>query len=421
MIGTNGTRKIKNPSADSIVENRLRIIVFVYSITISVIFTTLAHNRYKSPPMPALFHYTLYVFGLLFVLCAGFLFFAKKKITALALIDLQLLLVIFILYPFEEKLRLGLLLYTALLLGNGIFLRYPLNALNVLVILVVSVLLLRPNRFLGIAAFGQWLTDKSFEEYFSFSVFILAFSIVSCALSFLFGKLTKYRSVVNALQQSISKLSKANMDFQNYAVAIREVAKLNERKRISRDIHDSVGHILTNIKALTEVALSLGAQNPSKHQEIFMQMRDQAQEGLYETRRALRELRSVSNSELAGIKSIYRLVKTFQSATNVEINTMFNNVKWTYGNDIDIIIYHVVQEGLTNSFRHGNASIVNIQFWDNQNELIINITDNGKGSVEFSKGIGLLGMEERLQKLGGRVHARNVKNGFALTVWIPLA
>ena len=79
-----------------------------------------------------------------------------------------------------------------------------------------------------------------------------------------------------------------------------------------------------------------------------------------------------------------------------------------------------MQEGLTNAFRHGRATKIEVQFWATTELLTINILDNGMGAFKFNKGMGISGMEERLSRIGGTLEAGNISDGFQISAFIPL-
>ena len=225
---------------------------------------------------------------------------------------------------------------------------------------------------------------------------------------------------VNRLDKAVSQLIDANMGFQKYAVTASETSVVHERKRISRDIHDTAVHIWVNIIMLAESAIDLIGRDNKKLSEVLQQIITQAKEVVRDTRRALRELRAIEESSPKGLKAIYQLVKVFEEATGVEVEVDFGNVPWELNEEIDHVVYRMIQEGLTNAFRHGKATLINVRLWIFQSELIVRIGDNGQGCPDTKKGIGLRGMEERIQKLHGRFESKNAVNGFEVTAWIPL-
>ena len=90
------------------------------------------------------------------------------------------------------------------------------------------------------------------------------------------------------------------------------------------------------------------------------------------------------------------------------------------GEKVDSLIYQFIQEGLTNSFRHGEATKIKILFWREDHILNIHLTDNGIGAKSIKEGIGMMGMRERLGALGGTMDSQNVVDGFELSARIPV-
>ena len=146
---------------------------------------------------------------------------------------------------------------------------------------------------------------------------------------------------------------------------------------------------------------------------------DQARTGLEETRQSLRRLRSLGTEKHISIDAIQQLVKTFEKVTGVQIVVDYGNLPKNISNEIDSVIYHTVQEGVINAFRHGKATQVKIYFWLDETQVNIYISDNGNGSTAIKDGIGLSGMKERISHLGGQFSAQNFSNGFKISVSIP--
>jgi signal transduction histidine kinase len=271
----------------------------------------------------------------------------------------------------------------------------------------------------AIKAWDVTLSSVSSHDLLSLAIYISIVSILANALHVALKKCSTQRQDVNRLDKAVSQLIDANMGFQKYAVTAGETSAVHERKRISRDIHDTAVHILVNIIMLTESAVDLVGLNNEKLSEILQHIITQAKEAVRDTRKALRELRAIEEASPKGLKAIYRLVKVFEEATGVQVEVDFGNVPWELSEEIDQVIYRMIQEGLTNAFRHGKATLINVRLWIFQSELIVRICDNGQGCPDIKKGIGLHGMEERIQKLHGRFESKNTVNGFELAAWIP--
>jgi signal transduction histidine kinase len=171
---------------------------------------------------------------------------------------------------------------------------------------------------------------------------------------------------------------------------------------------------------LMEAAKQLSKNDTEELHELLDVAKQQAKQGLADTRHSLRTLRNVEIERITGIKAIYRLVKDFELATGVTIRVEFGNLTNHIDSKTDTIVYHVVQEGITNAFKHGKASIITVQFQTLSNMIIITIQDNGEGSGEIKEGIGLAGIRERLELTGGSVKAFTNQEGFCLIARIPI-
>ncbi|MDT8303435.1 MAG: sensor histidine kinase, partial [Sedimentisphaerales bacterium] len=224
---------------------------------------------------------------------------------------------------------------------------------------------------------------------------------------------------ITDLQKSVSSLVEANVAGQRYAATIEDESVEAERNRITREIHDSLGYTLTNIVMLMEAAKDLAETDRERLDEFLDFARGQALDGLAETRRTLREYRAIAQPELNIITAVNRLVRMVNATTSVAVKVDYSNILWTFGNTIDEVLYRVVQEGLTNAIRHGNATRVDVLFWCDAQRIHLTVRDNGRGGANIIDGIGLSGMRERLRGLGGELTTNSSPKGFRLAVEIP--
>ncbi|MCK5197795.1 MAG: sensor histidine kinase, partial [Spirochaetales bacterium] len=250
-----------------------------------------------------------------------------------------------------------------------------------------------------------------------FSLFIIAISLMLKQSTEKGDKKTKR---IIHLDSAISQLSDANIGFQSYVKTLEIQTLIEERKRVSREIHDTVGYVLTNIIMMMEAAALLPNEKKTKRNEILFTARNQAQKGLSETRAALRHLRNEKIVKTYGINMIEELVSVFQEATGIDIKVEYGNLSGFTNDRIDAIIFRTIQEGMTNAFRHGMATVIRINFWITGKTLRVSIHDNGIGSKEIVDGIGVAGMRERISDIGGTIDIRNVDDGFKIDVEIPL-
>jgi signal transduction histidine kinase len=229
----------------------------------------------------------------------------------------------------------------------------------------------------------------------------------------------RQRERAAGMDRSIASLLAANLDFQNYALEAGERSTIAERKRLSRDIHDIVGYTLINLKMMLESAIDRAGNANKPLATLLAAARDQAQGGLAETRQVLRSFREMENSKPEGIASIHKIATSFSRATGIELEVNYGNIPWTLG-PLNTVITHIVQEGITNAIRHGGATRIQIGFWITRNRLHLKIADNGTGAPEVKPGIGLVGMRERLEPLGGELLVQSSEYGFSLIAEMPL-
>jgi signal transduction histidine kinase len=216
-------------------------------------------------------------------------------------------------------------------------------------------------------------------------------------------------------------LTRANLQYQDLASEAEELAMDVERKRITRDIHDVVGYTLTNNIMMMEAATDMMQRNPFGVPSLIAAARENAQEGLAQIREALYALRRQNVIHPTGLRAIARMVRIYERATGVRVATGLGIASWQYPEEVDSAIYHLAQEGLMNSFRHGKAKEVTLIVSESAREITVTVRDDGVGANGFTEGIGLRGMRERLERVGGALHVDTDHGGFMLRGTIPVS
>jgi signal transduction histidine kinase len=225
---------------------------------------------------------------------------------------------------------------------------------------------------------------------------------------------------IERIDATVRALSEANLDFQDLATRVQRETEEQERKRIAREIHDIVGHTLTNIQMMMEAATDLARSRSEGLEDLLLKSRNQAQRGLLETRRAVRNLREVSKVNAGGMRRIADLARIFENATKVSVKLHSGNTPASLGTQVDDAVYRMIQECLTNALRHGNATEITVSLWVVSDAVRVSVADNGAGSKEILPGIGLAGMRERIVHLGGTLKAENTPFGFMVFAEIPI-
>lgn len=277
----------------------------------------------------------------------------------------------------------------------------------------------------GTVAGYKLLTDQE-VLYTALAIKIVTGTVLSSVLIGMIyyrEKLVEAQQDISRLRVALKQLTKTNLEYQDYAIDIEENATEQERNRITRDIHDIIGYTLTNTIMMMEAASDMMRRNPLGVASLINTARENAQEGLEETRRALYKLREKQIERPKGMVAVIRMIKVFSAATGVDVEILWNNVQWSFDDVRDFIIFHTIQQGLVNAFIHGKATEVIIQGYIKGSELVISLKDNGIGSglESIQEGIGLKGLRERLERINGSYEVQNTVDGFLLIVIIPLS
>ena len=212
------------------------------------------------------------------------------------------------------------------------------------------------------------------------------------------------------------ELLDTHKQLKEYTDELKRLSAIEERNRIARDIHDTLGHNMTALIMQLQMAEHYTKSDLEKSTEMLNSSLNTAKESLTKIREVVETLRGKETSPEMAIKT---LVEEFSEKTGAEIELkiegeMSNN----YG--VNSAIYHIVQEGMTNAIRHGNASKIWINLTYSNENTKFSIKDNGAGAVAFIEGFGLKGIRERVESFGGNVEYKS-QDGFVIDGIIPRA
>ena len=228
------------------------------------------------------------------------------------------------------------------------------------------------------------------------------------------------RREIRALRGSVEELATANMSYNTFVQMAESQAARHERSRITRDIHDGVGYALTNLIMLAESTQDLLGDDPRLVRKRLATIRNQAKLALNDTRRALRDLRTAERGLMYGREALMHMMDVFRQATGVETRGEFLVPPGVLEAERTFpVVYRFVQEALTNSFRHGSASCIEVRLFFAERDLIVSVSDNGNAPELIHEGIGLQGMRERLGEIGGSLSYHTLQ-GFTIIARLPV-
>lgn len=206
-----------------------------------------------------------------------------------------------------------------------------------------------------------------------------------------------------------------------------------ERKEIARELHDEFGPYLFALRAHVGALMRL-ADAPAPETSALRRhggaILDQVNELQLLTRRILEKLRPVGLAELGLREALGALLRLWnESHPDVAIATTISDTLGETGETADLTIYRVVQEALTNVFRHAEATSVDVSIapagravgsQDARGYAVVRVCDNGRGLKPDQRyGHGLTGMRERLLALGGTLTVASGENGVTIEAMVP--
>jgi PAS domain S-box-containing protein len=204
-----------------------------------------------------------------------------------------------------------------------------------------------------------------------------------------------------------------------------------ERRRIGRDLHDSVGQYLVGLKMKVDALRSLAERNHPEDAGPLAECAQLAEEAIKEVRTISYLLYPPMLEEL-GLKSaipwyLEGFTKRSGIKTTFESSPDFDRIP----GDLELALFRVLQESLTNVHKHSGSSTADVRLMTKNQTAILQIIDEGKGSHSKNReerahdwmgafGVGLRGMNERLQQLGGRLELSSTQAGTTVTATIPI-
>jgi signal transduction histidine kinase len=211
----------------------------------------------------------------------------------------------------------------------------------------------------------------------------------------------------------LAELQDAHRRLQEYAAHAEQLAAEQERNRLAREVHDTLGHRLTVAAVQLEGAQKLIARDPEKAARMVETVRREVAEGLAELRGTVAMLRAPLDGGLSIAAAVTRLAARFQEATGVAVTLDLPPALPPVSPDQRQALYRAVQEALTNVQRHAHAQHVAVRFQVDAAMLRVTVEDDGAGlpADAAGRGYGLRGLRERAEALGGRFAATPLPGG----------
>jgi signal transduction histidine kinase len=324
-------------------------------------------------------------------------------------------------YVLDDLFTINICIYSAYVLMAAAAFSPPKNYIIGGVSIILFVIFLYHPPFMGFTQTGPRFANYSADQIVLLMLYMALLAALVSMIRYLAERCAECNAEVAHLNQVSTKMLLFNHRLQEYTKNYGDEAVRKDRLRFTSELHDSCGYVFTNIIAITDAAISWSSMDAQKMQDTFQLIQNQAREGLKKTRETLHMIRDIQAPGSGSIETIYEMKLIFEEVTGIKVEIETGNIKFDYGHEVNGSLIRIIQEGFTNSVRHGKASKIIIRFWEFPGTLEMLLRDNGIGAPNIVKGIGIAGMEERLAVLGGKLEVSSPEDGgFALKVTIPV-
>jgi signal transduction histidine kinase len=202
-----------------------------------------------------------------------------------------------------------------------------------------------------------------------------------------------------------------------------------ERRRIARELHDSVGQYLVGLEINLEQILTTRANLSATHEKLLT-------ETINLTERSMTEVRTISHLlhppllDEVGLESATRwYADGFAQRSALEVSLQLDRISNRLPKEVELALFRVLQESLTNVHRHANAKSIEVVLTCSAGHIVLAVIDDGVGispevltgfSSGRASGVGLAGMRERLAELDGTLEVERHSRGTAVRATIPV-
>jgi signal transduction histidine kinase len=231
------------------------------------------------------------------------------------------------------------------------------------------------------------------------------------------GKLLKNERQIDSMRKALQKLTKNLNENTEYIRQSEYTFKLEERNRISQEIHDKIGHSMTGALFQMEAAKRLLDSDQRKATELLQNAINISKDGIENIRLTLKNMKPAT--EQVGIHRLKLLIDDFNAKQ--PIKTVL-----TYEGNLDVIspiqwkiLHENVIEALTNAMKYSQATLISVNLKVLNKMIRVEVKDNGLGTETIKKGLGTIGMEERTASVNGKMIVDSTE-GFSVTTLLPI-
>jgi two-component system, NarL family, sensor histidine kinase UhpB len=238
-----------------------------------------------------------------------------------------------------------------------------------------------------------------------------------------------YSALADREMERLTGTFNAMLDnLESYRQRLREVAaralhaEEEERKRISRELHDDTAQTLAAL--LIRLRVARGAEDAAARDALLEQFRRELGEALERIRRFARGLRPPALDELGLVPALESYVRSLAETVDMRIRVEAQPLERPLPRPTELALYRIAQEALSNAIRHAGATEVELRIEEEDGRVVLTVADDGHGfdvgaMREEGHGLGVFGMEERALYIGGSLDIRSTRTGTWVRASVP--
>ncbi|MER5939281.1 sensor histidine kinase [Streptomyces sp. NPDC001928] len=252
--------------------------------------------------------------------------------------------------------------------------------------------------------------------------FEYAFHLLSVVCAYGFGVLARVQRAYTAELEDRAR----RLERERAADTARAIAQ--ERSRIARDMHDILAHAVSLMVVQAEAGPVVVRSDPARAEAAFDAIAAAGRDAMAQLRRILGVLKEPQGKggswrlPQPGVAELPGLVRQVGESTGLRVQLRTSGTPRPLPPDTEVAAFRVVQEALTNTVKHAQATSATVELDWTEDELTLTITDDGRGPGSGQGGHGLIGIRERAAACGGSARVgRGPEGGFRVVVRLPAA
>ncbi|MCV4231043.1 sensor histidine kinase [Virgibacillus sp. LDC1] len=222
--------------------------------------------------------------------------------------------------------------------------------------------------------------------------------------------------VANAYDQKnklVAEVEQQNKLLTHYTAEIEKMTLLEERNRMSKELHDTLGHSFISLILSLDASIALMDSKPAEAKDRLFRLRTLAEKNLDEMRNIVHEMGEEEESSL--IQQVESLVVRFREHTGTALTLSLPETERSIRFEVRQAVLRVIQESFTNALKHGKASQLHLELRFSESNLQLSVRNDGIPIDKLNYGFGLTTMNHRVERLGGSLHLTSGEGTPAIT------